>query len=77
MWVQRATGGGSESIQMATSLDEHVTKACCCVQVHLVDMYVVARYNEGQYQQLDTYETEVPKDVVQLDPGAKVAIMTR
>ncbi len=40
-------------------------------------MYVVARYDEGKYRQLDTYETEVPKDVVQLDPGAKVAIMTR
>ncbi len=43
----------------------------------LTDMYVLARARRGAYETLEYYETEVPKDVVQLHPGARVAVMVR
>jgi hypothetical protein len=47
------------------------------LQVHLIDMYVVARQDHGKHPILEPYESEVPKDVVQLHPGARVSIIAR
>jgi hypothetical protein len=40
-------------------------------------MYVLARQDAGSFPQLNEYESLVPKDVVALHPGAKVAVMMR
>lgn len=48
------------------------THARFAAAVHLVDFYVITR--NRQRSQVHSYEWLVPKDVVQLDPGAEVAL---
>ncbi|KAG2484026.1 hypothetical protein HYH03_017116 [Edaphochlamys debaryana] len=45
------------------------------IHIHLVDFYVIARNREES--QVYDYERLTPKDVVQLNPGSEVALLTR
>ena len=47
------------------------------IHIHLIDMYVLARQKDGAFPELTTYESLVPKDVVAVHPGAKVAVLMR
>jgi hypothetical protein len=43
--------------------------------VHLIDFYVATRNKDRNL--VHDYERNVPKDVVQLDPGAEIAVIAR
>lgn len=44
--------------------------------MHLIDFEVLFREG-GAYEVTEAYEQQVPKDVVQLHPGNKVAVLAR
>ncbi len=50
--------------------------ACCLRAVHLVDMYILRRFNRGTLA-LQSYEEGSPKDMVHLHPNSQVAVLMK